>query len=34
MIATLLIAGAVWLVLSILFVVALGAAAKKPLPME
>jgi hypothetical protein len=34
MIATLFIAGAVWLLLSVLFVVALGVAAKKRLPAE
>ena len=34
MLATLFIAGAAWLVLSILFVAAIGLAAKKPLPME
>jgi hypothetical protein len=34
MTVTLFLVGAIWLVLSILFVVALGVAAKKPLPME
>jgi hypothetical protein len=34
MTATLLIAGAAWLVLSILFVAAIGLAAKKPQPTE
>jgi hypothetical protein len=34
MTATLLIAGAAWLVLSVLFVAAIGLAAKKPQPTE